>query len=121
MTKTLAVPESLIEIHWNWNNENGCGRGDNHKSGYCDYNFPRKDGYDPATQNAMVAIFILSFFILILGIVTLCKIIRRKKRMHWRVILFFTCAFCTLIVVMLYCLTAKESGDLDTRCFTTSF
>ena len=81
--------------------------------------FPRKDGFDPKTQHAMLALFIVSFFTMTLGIFSLCKISRRKKHLNIRVILFFLCAYTTLLAIMLYCLTAFESGSLDQGCFTT--
>ena len=34
-------------------------------------------------------------------------------------IFFFSFAFLTLVLIMLYCLTAFESGVLDTGCFTS--
>ena len=67
----------------------------------------------------MLALLVFTFLTMILGIVTFCKILKRQNRKNCRVIFFFTFAFLTLVLIMLYCMTAFESGILDTGCFTS--
>ena len=67
----------------------------------------------------MFVLGIIDALTLIFGIYTFCKVLKRSKRRPCGVLLFYSMAFLTLALIILYCLTAFEKGYLDMHCFTS--